>query len=210
MLIIGIGGFSKEVLEVCFQNNELNNLAFYDDMIPDLPELFLSKFTIIINKQQAVNYFKTIDNRFTLGVGKPSLRKILAEKFEALGGVFTSTIATNASIGHFDTIVNSGCNIMQGTILTNSITVGKGVLINQLSSIGHDVVLGDYTEICPNVAISGACTIGEQTFIGTGAIILPGINIGKNVSVGAGAVVTKDLPDNCTAVGTPAKIIKFN
>ncbi|MDO9261728.1 MAG: hexapeptide transferase, partial [Flavobacteriaceae bacterium] len=56
--------------------------------------------------------------------------------------------------------------------------------------------------------ISGNCTIGSYAQIGTNATILPNITIGKNVIIGAGSVVTKNIPDNCLAVGIPAKIIK--
>ncbi|MCF6330766.1 MAG: hypothetical protein L3I99_04385 [Sulfurimonas sp.] len=50
--------------------------------------------------------------------------------------------------------------------------------------------------------------IGKRCFIGSNAIIMPGLKIGDNVIVGAGAVVTKDIPSGCIAVGNPAKIIK--
>lgn len=50
--------------------------------------------------------------------------------------------------------------------------------------------------------------IGNNCIIGVNSIILPGIKIGNHVVVGAGAVVTKDIPDNCIVVGNPAKIIK--
>jgi acetyltransferase-like isoleucine patch superfamily enzyme len=50
--------------------------------------------------------------------------------------------------------------------------------------------------------------IGKNTFIGVGAIILPGVNIGDEVIIGAGAVVTKDIPSNTIAVGNPARVIK--
>lgn len=46
--------------------------------------------------------------------------------------------------------------------------------------------------------------------IGTGSAVIQGINIGRNTVVGAGAVVVKDLPADCTAVGSPAKPIKFH
>lgn len=44
--------------------------------------------------------------------------------------------------------------------------------------------------------------------MGAGAIVLPGVTIGNNVVVAAGAVVTKDVPDNCVVAGVPAKVIK--
>ncbi len=60
----------------------------------------------------------------------------------------------------------------------------------------------------PMVSIDG-CTIGDNCYIGTGVIIMEPVKIGKNVTIGAGAVVTKDIPDNAVVVGNPAQIIKF-
>ena len=52
--------------------------------------------------------------------------------------------------------------------------------------------------------------IGDNAWIGGGAIILPGVTIGNNVVIGAGSVVTKDIPDNLIAVGNPCRVIKEN
>jgi maltose O-acetyltransferase len=51
-------------------------------------------------------------------------------------------------------------------------------------------------------------TIGDNVWLGGGAIILPGVTIGENTVVGAGAVVTKDLPANVVAVGNPARVVR--
>ena len=50
--------------------------------------------------------------------------------------------------------------------------------------------------------------IGDDVWIGANVTILPGVTIGNNVVIGAGAVVTKDIPDNSLAVGVPARVIK--
>lgn len=70
-----------------------------------------------------------------------------------------------------------------------------------------------YHPIDPKLRISGIeygspVTIGDNVWIGGGAIINPGVNIGDNVVIGSGSVVTKDIPSNCVAVGNPCKIIK--
>ena len=62
----------------------------------------------------------------------------------------------------------------------------------------------------PSVNISGEVKIEEGVYVGTGAKIINQLEIGKNTIVGAGAVVAKSLPADCTAVGVPAKPIKFN
>ncbi len=54
----------------------------------------------------------------------------------------------------------------------------------------------------------GRIYIGENTNIGWDVIIMPGVKIGKNCIIGAGAVVTKDVPDNSVAAGVPAKVIE--
>ena len=208
MLIIGAKGFAKEVLEVFHQLNQLEKIAFYDDINNDIGELLYDTFPILRNENEVITFFREKGNEFTIGVGNPHLRYKMSEKFISIGGVFTSTISNTAVIGHFGNMIEEGCNIMQNVVLTNDIKVGKGTIINQISSIGHDVSIGDFCEICPNVSVAGNCIIGEMTFIGTGAIVLPKVMIGKNVIIGAGSVVTKDIPDNCLAVGTPAKIIK--
>ena len=209
MIIIGARGFAKEILEICHQNEELNDLVFYDDVTPDIEPKLYNKFQIIRTLDEAKVYFETVDKRFTIGIGNPALRKMLYEKFSKIGGVLTSTISKNAIIGNYGVNIKEGSNIMTNVVLTNDIQIGIGVIVNQITSIGHDVEIGDFTEICPNVSISGNCKIGMNVFIGTGAVILPKIEIGDNVIIGAGAVVSKDLPDNCVAVGIPAKIIKY-
>lgn len=208
MLVIGAKGLAKEVLEVLIRDYSENDIVFYDDVSDDLPEFIFGKFNIITSLDLAKEYFEKVDSRFVLGIGNPELRKLLTKKMISIGGKITSIISSSAYIGSFDNIIEEGVSIMARVVITNSIIIRVGTLINQLASIGHDVEIGKFVEICPNVSISGNCIIGDNVFIGTGAIILPKVKIGNNVKIGAGAVVNKDLPDNCTAVGIPAKILK--
>ena len=52
--------------------------------------------------------------------------------------------------------------------------------------------------------------IGNNVWIGGGAIILPGVTIGDNVVIGAGSIVTKSIPDNVIAAGSPCRVIRRN
>jgi sugar O-acyltransferase (sialic acid O-acetyltransferase NeuD family) len=86
--------------------------------------------------------------------------------------------------------------------------VGNHVILNTSSSVDHDCRIGDYAHIAPGCHLGGGIIVGEGTFLGVGTSVVPGVRIGRWSVIGAGAVVTKDLQDNCTAVGVPARVIK--
>lgn len=88
------------------------------------------------------------------------------------------------------------------------------------------IVIGDDVQIGPNVQLltpthpvepgprrdkwesAEPITIGDNVWLGGGAIVCPGVSIGENTVVGAGSVVVKDLPANVVAVGNPARVVR--
>jgi len=90
----------------------------------------------------------------------------------------------------------------------------------------NKIIIGDNVKLGPNVQIYTAThptdyrarnegkemaykiIIGDNVWIGGGAIICPGVKIGKNTTIGAGSVVVSDIPDNVVAVGNPCRVIK--
>ncbi|WP_091153776.1 sugar O-acetyltransferase [Geodermatophilus africanus] len=88
------------------------------------------------------------------------------------------------------------------------------------------ITIGDDVQIGPNVQLltpthpvdpeprrakweaAEPITIGDNVWLGGGAIVLPGVTIGENTVVGAGAVVTRDLPANVVVVGNPARVVR--
>lgn len=113
---------------------------------------------------------------------------------------------------------------------TPCLQIGDYTTIQQRVHItcAEKVVIGAHVAILPDVLITdinhpytdistppSKCrlehkpvSIGDETIIGMGARILPGVNIGKHCCIGTNAVVTKNIPDYCVAVGNPAKVIK--
>lgn len=208
MLIVGAKGFAKEVLEILHQQNQIEHLVFYDDVNTDAPEKLFGQFPILKSTAAAANYFSTIDNRFTIGIGNPILRKQLKDKFCSLGGVFVSTISNAATLGSYGVTIGEGTNILPGAILSNDTQIGEGCILYYNVIITHDCRIGDFVEISPSAIVLGRCSIGSYTQIGANATILPDVIIGKNVIIGAGSVVTKNVPDNSLVVGVPAILKK--
>lgn len=106
--------------------------------------------------------------------------------------------------------IGIGTIICAGSIITTNIYIGNHVIINLICTIGHDAIIKDFCTLHPGINVSGNVILEECTVIGTGSQIINNLVIGKNSIIGAGAVVNRNLPDNCTAVGIPAKPIKIN
>lgn len=114
---------------------------------------------------------------------------------------FYTDFGKNITIGK-DVFINSGCHFQD----QGGITIGDGSLI------GHNVVLATINhDLRPSQKRKNhyaPITIGNNVWIGSNAVILPGVTIGEWAVVAAGAVVTKDVPPYTVVGGTPARIIK--
>lgn len=101
---------------------------------------------------------------------------------------------------------------------THYIEIGDNVLLGSkvyITDNGHGIYSGDATHSLPTEQPIMRCldsdkevVIGDNVWIGDNVTVLPNVHIGKGCVIGANSVVTKDIPDNCIAVGIPAKVIK--
>lgn len=87
---------------------------------------------------------------------------------------------------------------------------GLGIVIHPRAKIGKNCVISQGVTIGGTSKKYGVPEIGDDVYIGAGAKIIGPIKIGSNVVIGANSVVLNDIPQNCVAVGIPAKIIKSN
>lgn len=97
---------------------------------------------------------------------------------------------------------NTGCSFQD----SGGITIGDGTMIGMnitIATLNHGLSLDTR-----NTTYPFPVNIGENVWIGSNATILPGVNLGNNAVVAAGAVVTKDVPENTVVIGVPAKVIK--
>lgn len=89
------------------------------------------------------------------------------------------------------------------------IEIGNNVTITQnVTFHTHDGGVALFRKKFPGINVFGKIKIGNNVFIGSDAIIMPGVTIGDNVVIGAGSIVSKDIPSNTIAAGVPAKPLK--
>ncbi|WP_285060286.1 acetyltransferase [Pedobacter ginsengisoli] len=208
--IIGAGGFGREVKMLIDQINKL-----------DLQYNFIGYFDDGIEKSTLVNGYPVLGPVSDINdvqeelcvvsaIGLPSLKRKLLDRITNPLITYPKLIHPSVIMGEDDLSIGEGTIITAGCMITVNITIGRHVVFNLGCTVGHDTTIGDYSSFMPSVNVSGEVTIGNEVYVGTGAKIINQLSIGEKTIVGAGAVVYKSLPANCTAIGVPAKAVKFH
>ena len=206
MLILGAGGFAKQILPIIEKLGLIDEVVFYDDYSNDTTSLIARNFRILRSEKELKQYFTLGDLRFVNAVGGPLNRFTIHQKFCNLGAEPLTLIDPASTISSYEVTIESGCCILQNVVIEPSSTIAKGCIINLNSLITHDVSIGEFSEISPGVTLLGASKIGKSVFIGSGAIVLPKVEIGDNCIIGAGAVVNRSIPSGHRVVGVPARL----
>lgn len=208
--IIGAGGFGREVKMLIDQINDVNPkyefIGYYDDGIEKSTKI--NNHSVIGNIYDLNKVDELTD--VAIAVGNPQIKQKIISKLNNKNISFPTLIHPSVIIGSEEVVLGVGNIICAGTIITCNVTIENFVILNLNCTVGHDTVIKSYASFMPSVNISGEVVVNESAYVGTGAKIINQLEIGKNTIVGAGAVVSKTLPANCTAVGIPAKPIKFH
>lgn len=207
ILIIGAGGFGREVEWLINRinnsnNNQWNLIGYVDDNVQKGTEI--TKLKVVYNTDELLKLEKKTN--VVIAIGNAKVRKLIYNKIKENKNLsFPNLVDPSAIIGEVD--MGIGNIICAGTIATVNIKINNFNIINLDCTIGHDDVLADFITVYPSVNISGNTTINEVVEIGTGTQIIQGKNICSNVIIGAGAVVVKDIEEEGTYIGIPVKKI---
>jgi len=210
VVIIGAGGFGREILDVidaCNMHGDgiYEPLGFIVDAQYGMPGTLVNGLPILGGFEWLEKNADKVS--VTCGVGAPQQRYHLVKRAQEINCTFFSVIHPSAILTRW-VQVGEGVVITAGTILTNQIQIGNHVHINLDCTIGHDVVLRDFATMAPGVHVSGKVVLGDGCYIGTGVNILEKLHIGEWSVIGAGGTIIKNVPANTTVVGVPGSIIK--
>ena len=211
LIIIGASGFGREVawLVERINSKELtwDLIGFIDDN-NDIQGSIINGYKVLGKTNDVAEYS---DAYFVCAVGASKTREKIINNIKSINPDIKFATLIDPSVEKSELVqIGEGTIICAHTIITVNITIGDHVIINLDCTIGHDAVLKDFVTLYPSVNVSGITQIGYGTELGTGMQIIQGKTVGDHTIVGAGAVVVKDIPENCTAVGSPAKPIKFH
>lgn len=204
IVVLGAGGYARQVVWALERAGDSSIVGMVDETLSH-PKVTdgISIFRSVPEIEDAIGH-----NEFELicGVGSQDIRARWVDDHSD-SHVFTSVIDPSAMISP-DATVGTNVVILGNSVCSILSTIEDHANINWFCLISHHVHVGAYTNISSGVKLTGRVKVGRNCDIGTNATVIPKCRIGDNVVVGAGAVVTRDLPDNVTAVGVPARIVK--
>jgi sugar O-acyltransferase (sialic acid O-acetyltransferase NeuD family) len=192
-VLIGAGGFAREIKS---HMNIPNMKCFVGDeyYCPNENNIFpLSEFDE--DKYEAL-----------IAIGNPLDRYDISKKLPKNTKYF-KFIHPSALLLDSDIEIGDGSIVCANVIITTNVKIGKHAHINLQTTIGHDVIIGDFFTSAPGVKISGNCKIYDMVYIGTNASIKEKISIHSLSTIGLNAGVVKHIEQPGTYVGTPAKKI---
>lgn len=190
MILYGASGHGKVIIDI------LESLGVKIDYVVDDNPAVHELLGYEVRRNQGV-YDEAI-----ISIGNCKIRKKVVSELKV--GKYVTAIHPSAIISPRATI-DDGTVVMHGAIVQTCAQVGKHCIINTGASVDHDCKIGDFVHVAPHATVAGGVEIGECTWIGAGAVVKQYIKIGANCMIGAGAVVVKDVPDNTTVAGVPAR-----
>ena len=202
MLIVGAGGFARELIDVVLEQYSMEEIAFFDD-VNSITNLYGCR--VLKTENEVKEWFSLHGSQYCLGIGTPHLRQKMAAKFTDLGGALTSIISQNAFVGKVNVDIADGATILHHATIANGVKIGKGALIYHKVQITHDCRIGEFCEFSPGATLLGKVELGNHVSCGANATILPKLKIADEVIIGAGAVVTRSILNKSIVKGIPAK-----
>jgi sugar O-acyltransferase (sialic acid O-acetyltransferase NeuD family) len=204
IIIIGAGGFGREILDTIYYINQFASkyevLGFIDkniqkgSIVNGLP---------VLGDDSILEFYTEVS--LIIGICDPHNRRryfeLYKDRFE-----FPVIVHPTAIISDY-ALIGAGSVIQAFCIIAANSIIGKCVAVNARSGIGHDARVGDYTSIQSFCDITGNNNIGKLCYFGTGVKLIPGLIVADESYLCAGTVLFKDITIKSKVLGNPGKII---
>ena len=195
LIIVGAGGHGKVIADAALKNGYANICYIDDHATGDVMGF------PIIGKSADIDGLNDGSTDFIIGIGNNAVRKTIAETYNVN---WVSIVHPSAQIG-FNAEIGKGTVVMANAVVNVCAKIGEHCIINTGAIVEHDNVIENYTHISPNVALGGTVRIGSLTHVGIGATVKNNTEICSDCTIGAGAVVVKNIKEQGTYVGVPAR-----
>jgi len=132
-------------------------------------------------------------------------RMVVSKKLERYEYQFCNLIHPSSRVGNLK--IGLGNTIFDGVIIQSGSEIGNYNILHSASVIGHETIVGDNCLISVGVSVGSRNVIGDYCFFGIASCSYPGLKICDFTFIGGGAVVSRDVSEQCTLFGNPARVI---
>jgi len=206
LVILGAGGLGQEIawlVEEINEDKQIWNLIGFMDSHPAVQNKMFLGYPVIGPYSSIPKYPNVY---YVIAFGDPRVRRRIIEEVSANNVKWANLYSPTVRI-HKSHSIGKGVVIGRYTDFTVDCKLGNFVMLNIHVVLGHDVIIGDYSIVSPNVVINGGARIGHTCSIGANAFVRD-VTIGDYVTVGACSCVVKDIESDCVVAGVPARILQ--
>jgi len=197
VILIGGGGHAKVVADILLLASDVEPVGY--SALEDSGELLGIPFIDSDPASIVVEHDASV-----IAIGDNRTRKAVYEACEERGEIMATAIHPSAIIGR-DVTIEPGCMICAGVVINSGAVIKADTILNTGCTVDHDCIVGPHVHIAPGVNLAGDVTVGVGAFLGIGSSVVQGLSIGQWSTVGAGGAVIRNVRDNDTVVGVPAR-----
>jgi sugar O-acyltransferase (sialic acid O-acetyltransferase NeuD family) len=141
--------------------------------------------------------------------GRGTVRQRLADRLAAQGvgaGRYATVIHPSVAVAD-DVSIGAGSVVLGGVVMTATVTLGRHTAVMPHVTLTHDDVVDEFATLCAGVALGGNVRVGARAYLGMRACVRENLSVGADAVVGMGAAVVRDVPEQQTWAGVPARPI---
>lgn len=208
LIIIGARGFGREVYDLAIQcsgyNTEYVIKGFLDDKLDALADF--ENYPEIISSVE--DYDIQEDDVFVCALGSIKWKRHYVELILAKGAKFINLIHPSTTL-NTNVIIGSGSLVFMNSNISNDCIIEDFVTIQGYVGLGHDTKISKWSHLSAYSFTGGFVVLEEEVCLNTRATVLPHIIVRKGATVGAASLVIKNVKENTTVFGVPAKRLDF-
>lgn len=199
LYIVGASGHGKVVADIAKCIGCYKEILFLDD---DIEKTQCGQYRVIADTK----YVDKIenDNDVIVAIGNMQIREGFVCRLLRDGMNVPILIHPQAVVAE-DVEIGQGTVVMAGAVVNSGVHIGRGVIVNTSSSVDHDCQIGNFTHVSVGAHLAGTVSVGDRVWVGAGAIINNNLTIHNDCMIGSGAVVVKNINEEGTYIGVPAK-----
>ncbi|MGD9942530.1 MAG: acetyltransferase [Burkholderiaceae bacterium] len=206
LLIVGAGGFGREVLTYIEDDNPLFDVKGFLDTRGHALDGYGRRAGVV---GDPFSWQPAADEVFMAAIGDPVQRfdytRVLRDEHDV---DFATVVHPRAEVARYSRM-GRGCIIAPHVGISVDVTIGEFSCIQQYTIVGHDARIGDWCQINGHCTIAGGARIGSFVTIHPNCVVTAGAVIEDRVTVAAGSVVIGRIPAGITVLGNPARRFEF-